>query len=449
MIGEDVLVSVILPVANEKLYLREAVESIIWQSYPHLELLIVDGSDNPKNTIGFLPSDGRIRLLTREKQGVADALNFGIHLASGKYIARMDADDVSHPKRLEKQVTFFENHEKIDLLCTGFTRIGRNGEFLGVGNLPQNHDELMARLLFENPICHSSVMFRSETLPNAGPYQAVFVEDYDLWTRFVFERKAAILQEQLVEFRRHDGNLTLSGEERLIKGEAAIIRRYQERLFGLDLGEYPNGAFVGNYHLLSQSENGRCLPKNYIRMQVKLLNELCKAANSLPNEFSRFVLLELQKRWSLLKECYYFPNEYNSERIPDAGNGISDRMGGASIEALLQESELRIEELYRMPLHIVIYGYGEIGKKALKRIEMLRTQERLRWELLGVVDKRRQEYNYLGKQFMTIQKDDMERLPFDKVLIASVACEKEIKKDLLENGIDKAKLLSDAVLYRE
>jgi hypothetical protein len=191
------LVSVILPTYNAAAYLGKAIESILAQSYSNFELIIInDGSSD--NTAALLTQygDPRILVIHQPNLGLPKALNAGIQIAKGKYLARQDADDVSLPERLAQQVSFMEKNPSCALLGT-WTNI-MIAKDIGSGNLssqpsgrqhqhPTVNGALQVLLLMNNQFVHSSVMIRMACLKTIGLYsedpEYFPPEDYDLWLR--------------------------------------------------------------------------------------------------------------------------------------------------------------------------------------------------------------------------------------------------------------------------
>jgi glycosyltransferase involved in cell wall biosynthesis len=183
------LVSVVMPVFNGGTYLVDSIESILNQTFLDFEFIIIDdGSiDNTLKIISkYEDSDGRIIVISRENRGIIYSLNEGINRARGKFIARMDADDVSMPSRLEQQVKYMENN-KVDLCGSHSLLIGDNNEIKGLAVTPLTHDMCSLSLSFKVPFAHSSVMIRKSFISNHklqyGQSQYTFVEDLDLWIR--------------------------------------------------------------------------------------------------------------------------------------------------------------------------------------------------------------------------------------------------------------------------
>lgn len=199
------IVSVIMPVYNCEKYIQEAVESILNQTYTNFELLIIDDCSTDK-TVSIINNfkDPRIKLNVKEKNtGYTNSLNYGLTIAIGKYIARMDGDDISLPERFEKQVSFLEENQDV-VLCGTAYKIMHNKRYI---TFPEKHDLIKVRMLKGNQIAHPSVVIRASILkehhleynPKMEP-----AEDYDLWTRMLCLGKFHNLQEPLLNYRIHE-----------------------------------------------------------------------------------------------------------------------------------------------------------------------------------------------------------------------------------------------------
>jgi glycosyltransferase involved in cell wall biosynthesis len=202
-------ISVLMPVFNCALYVKEAIESILNQTYTDFEFLIIDDCSTDA-TLQICKSfhDERIVIVEKENNsGYTNSLNYGLSTAQGKYIARMDGDDISFPTRFEKQLAFMEANEDVALCGTNFSIIGNDG-FI---NLPQFHEDIKISLLSGNCIVHPSVMLRKSTIDrhnfnynlNMEP-----AEDYDFWVRLLLIGKLYNIQESLLLYRVHEGQVS-------------------------------------------------------------------------------------------------------------------------------------------------------------------------------------------------------------------------------------------------
>jgi len=205
------LVSVVMCNYNTKEeYLRSAIESILRQTYEHFEFIIVDDA-SPGNDVEVIQSyrDPRIILLRNEhNRGVAYSCNRGLALAKGEYIARMDADDIALPYRLEKQVAYMEKHRDVDILCAQAKLIGsRHGVF--APNLTRP-DRMKTALFFGCPIVHPTVMFRASFIKEHGIRykENTMAEDYELWSRCIRVARIREYPHVLLHYRVHAAQIS-------------------------------------------------------------------------------------------------------------------------------------------------------------------------------------------------------------------------------------------------
>lgn len=199
-------VSVVMPVRDAESHISEAVESLVAQTFSEWELLVIDdGCEDRTIEVVKAFADDRIRVLELGGHyGIAVALNLGLRESNGRYIARLDADDVAHPSRLQIQVEHMDANPQIGLLGSWFEtiesppQISRHAPFSA---------EIYFTMLSGNPICHSSVMLRKSVLrDNKLQYRQEFVpsEDYDLWQRIAVLTEVEIFPEVLVGYRVHE-----------------------------------------------------------------------------------------------------------------------------------------------------------------------------------------------------------------------------------------------------
>ncbi|CAA6604972.1 Glycosyl transferase family 2 (fragment) [Rhodospirillaceae bacterium LM-1] len=158
-------ISVLLAVRNGAAYLQAALESISAQSLADYELIVIDdGSSDPTPTILDAWHDDRmIRLHNQESLGLAGALNRGLEIAKGDYIARHDADDLSRPERLEAQTSYMDAHPDTVILRTAYDVIDEAGRQIETQRQPLDDPAIRWQMLFHNAFCHSSVMLRRRT----------------------------------------------------------------------------------------------------------------------------------------------------------------------------------------------------------------------------------------------------------------------------------------------
>jgi glycosyltransferase involved in cell wall biosynthesis len=212
-------ITVLMPVFNGSKYLRPAIESILEQSFTDFEFLIIDdGSTDNSLEICRTYSDARMRIVENGKNlGLIDTLNKGLSIARGKYIARMDCDDISAPRRLEKQFLFMEENPELGGCGTWFERIG-NGKHT-IHRFPKGNDDIKFCLVFDNAFLHSSMLLRTAFLEEYGlRYDRGYThaEDYEFWVRCISHARFVNLPEALVQYRYHEGNVShkFSSEQR-------------------------------------------------------------------------------------------------------------------------------------------------------------------------------------------------------------------------------------------
>lgn len=207
------ILSVVMSVYNGGKFLEEAVLSVLNQTFTGFEFIIIDdGSiDNSKKIIESF-KDARIKLISRENKGLIYSLNEGIAQAKGKYIARMDADDICLPQRFEKQLKFLTDNQDVVLLGTFAKFIDENGKETGEYKVPINYRDIRKEIFWHNPFVHSSVIFERSIFNKAGAYDAKYkhAEDFELWSRMVPKFKSANLPEFLLKYRMLESGVTKS-----------------------------------------------------------------------------------------------------------------------------------------------------------------------------------------------------------------------------------------------
>ena len=193
MLDKKDLISVILPVYNAEKYLKEAILSILNQSYSNFELIILnDGSKDSSMAIinKFKLIDSRIRVIDRENKGLVYTLNEGLVIANGEFIARMDADDICLPNRFESQIMLMKDN-KLDICGCHYFLINEEGSIDGLNLVPISHELCILSLSSKVPFAHPSVMIKKDFLYKKniqyGQSQYKIAEDFDLWLRMFKE----------------------------------------------------------------------------------------------------------------------------------------------------------------------------------------------------------------------------------------------------------------------
>lgn len=242
-----------MPVYNAARFIRESVESILGQTLTDFEFLIFDdGSTDESLSILRSFDDPRIKLtISSENFGYVHWLNVGIAMAKGRYIARMDADDISGKTRLEKQVEFLEQNPDYVLCGTNYEMFPQGG----ASSLPETDESIKIGLLSITPFCHPSAMVRTKVLEEHKlTYNAQYMpaEDKELWGRLASFGKYANLKEVLLRYRVHDQNMSYkprTSEQQKIIDQAAVD--YTEWFFsnhGLSSSDVGNLVTLFNQH---------------------------------------------------------------------------------------------------------------------------------------------------------------------------------------------------------
>jgi GT2 family glycosyltransferase len=197
-------ISVVTSVFNGEAYLEECVDSILNQTFQDFEYIILNnGSTDRTPEILNRYADPRLRIIHQENLGIARSLNKGIHLANSELIVRLDADDYSVPQRLDKQITFMEQHPEIVLCGSRFELLVGKKTFDQETLFIEENKAIRKAMSCFNPFSHSTVVFRKKTFIESGCYNEKFEysQDYDLWLRMLGFGEAHILRDKLSTIR--------------------------------------------------------------------------------------------------------------------------------------------------------------------------------------------------------------------------------------------------------
>lgn len=203
-------VSILMPAYNVENYIAEAIDSMLAQTYDDFELFVLDdcSTDNTAKIVASY-TDKRIRHI-RHKQnlGLANNLNEGLKLAQGKYIARMDGDDISLPTRLQTQIDFLEANPDIDLCSCGLQMFGMEDT---VWIRESDPEDVKITMMFFSPVLHATSVWRRDSFEKNNLYynqDAFPAEDYDLWSRAIFHCKLVNIPQVLYKYRIHGLQVT-------------------------------------------------------------------------------------------------------------------------------------------------------------------------------------------------------------------------------------------------
>ena len=253
VLKQNPLISVIMPVYNGEKYLREAIDSILNQTYTNFEFIILnDGSTDRTEEIILSYDDSRIVYVKNEENlQIVKTLNKGIALAKGKYIARMDADDISLSERFEKQIYFMEQNSEVDICGTWIQMFGGKDIHW---KPPTTHDDIKVELLFGSGLAHPTVMGRRSFFVE-NKYKEKFekAEDYALWVETIDKYHFINIPEFLLLYRTHTSQISMrtKNEQNDITNiiRKDFIRNFKEYMDCRDLKNFQD--FINQKSFLS------------------------------------------------------------------------------------------------------------------------------------------------------------------------------------------------------
>lgn len=423
-------VSVIMPVCDDnENFLKEAISSITSQTWRNLELIIVDGSQDAQRTKCLVENqnDNRIRYYYREKNGLADALNYALERSLGEYIARMDADDISVTGRLKKQVAFLEMNPDISVVSSSFAVIDGAGNILEQNILGMSHEEIKTGLIFENPVCHPSVMFRRRVLDHGWRYGNAFSEDYELWIRMIPYEQFAVMPDILLYYRQYGGNISSRMLERVESSSIHSLKEYLTKNLSLDVGAYDNDQFLKSYQFGSLKTRGYEERLRYLEIQIRLLREIMQRNSELL--FFNMDMLEeaLKLRWKKLLKLFDVECNWSSDDL-----------------VTVRENRKRFMELQNQPIRFFFYGAGNEAGRVICRYEELLEKKQLSWKVQGVIDRTDKVVQIGGLSYRTRRIHELTEAEYDFIIITSERYYDAIRKELIEMGVEHGQIMRDA-----
>lgn len=291
-------ISVLMPTYNTEKYLKEAIESILNQTFTDFELLVIDdcSKDNTRNIV-LSYNDKRIRLIDGLQKGLAAALNFGIKIAKGEYVARMDADDIALPERFSKQVEFLDAHKDISVLGTWQERFGVR---TGIHQTKANHEDIKAKLLFGCDMCHSTIMLRRSDLLKYDLFynEQSPQEDFELWIRAIKKVKFANIPEVLSRYRTTADSISIAKKKELEQYEVSLIKKQLKENLKINLKPQEDDLVQRRYNPLTRRNQQE--QDAYILAYKQLCKKIIKQNNKLkyyaPESLQEEVNVRLNER---------------------------------------------------------------------------------------------------------------------------------------------------------
>lgn len=289
-------ITVVMPVYNTERYLRQSINSILSQTFGDFEYIIIDdcSTDDSLDIINSYP-DIRIKVVKNQKHlGVSASANKGFILARGKYIVRMDADDISLPERLFQQYEYMEKHSKVDLCGSRVRIIGSHRTW----KYPSEHEKIKCRLLFNSSFAQPSLIFRKSTfVKNNLYYNNNFIrgEDYELWVRSIDKLKCSNMCEVLLLYRmtqkKKQKYFTKNGQKWPIESRIKMLR---------NLGIATENKVINIHQQLSLK-----IPPRKKEDIQEVANHIRNILNvNKKNKYFKEKLLKLELRFQWLQYCY-------------------------------------------------------------------------------------------------------------------------------------------------
>lgn len=229
-------VTVLLPVYNAERYLATALDSVLEQSFTDFECLVInDGStdSSPEIIKNYQAKDARLRVISRPNKGLIATLNEGLGAARGEFVARMDADDICLPDRLQKQVELLDSRPEVGVCGTDVEAFDDESGYSQHMSAPTTHENCMVKLLFGTPLYHPTVMYRKNLIFQNDLYYSpeyIHCEDYELWMRFAEHTSFANINEILLRYRAHEQQVSVAHNDTTVKSQLKALDNYLGKL---------------------------------------------------------------------------------------------------------------------------------------------------------------------------------------------------------------------------
>lgn len=280
MVGDRALtprVSVVIPVRNAERWIEHCLDSLVSQNYQGFETVLIDDGCTDR-TVELAQSRGlaRLRVVRGPQAGLAAALALGVHVAQGDIIIRLDADDISHPDRIARQVSYLEAHPECVALGSAAQVISEDGAVVGKIHPPESDTAIRLRMTTRSPFIHPSMALRTSAVLRAGNYRSsgdvVYAEDYDLWHRLAREGLLANLPDQLVQYRITSTGVSRAHWRTIAASAQDIAADSMESWLGMALSRHER-ELVGMFHARSR----RVSPDEALKLAAILIKARAKA----------------------------------------------------------------------------------------------------------------------------------------------------------------------------
>lgn len=263
-------VSVLIPTFNSERNIEQCIRSVLAQTYSDFEIIIVDDSttNETKEKIEFF-NDSRIKIMDGPREGLAEALNYGIKECRGEFIARLDSDDYSERTRFQKQIDYLDSHPNIVICGTWQRHFGKDSY---IHKTASDSNQCKSNLLFTCDLCHSTLMIRKQFLIDNELYYSKEhqAEDFELWSRVLDHANIANIPEILGSYR-HENNITTKKKDKLVFDQMDIVTASLKNKLGVELSDSEKRYFVGHINPFFEKAlfPDICADKKYHYEQLK------------------------------------------------------------------------------------------------------------------------------------------------------------------------------------
>ena len=308
--SKNPLITVLMPTFNSENYIAETLWSVFEQTCSDFEVLIMDeaGSSPETAEVVNLFEDDRIRLVRNETRlGLAESLNEGIRIARGKYIARIDADDLAREDRFELQADFLEKHGEYGLCGSRQHHFGVDNDF--IHEVAVEHEDIKAALIYGCEVCHSTIMIRKDLFLNNNLFydNTKKAEDYELWTRAIHKFKFHNLKEVLGEYRIGADNITKNKFNALSAESAEIASNNLSKYLHVEVPKMHIPFLTGWENMFEEVDSDK--RKSALKEEESILREMAKNNLEYKEYKDSSLLIAINRRWRWVLGKYSYGHD--------------------------------------------------------------------------------------------------------------------------------------------
>ena len=308
--SENPLITVLMPTFNSENYIAETLWSVFEQTCSDFEVLIMDEASSSPETAEVISmfEDDRIRLVRNETRlGLAESLNEGIRIARGKYIARIDADDLAREDRFELQADFLEKHGEYGLCGSRQHHFGVDNDF--VHEVAIEHDDIKAALIYGCEVCHSTIMIRKDLFLSNNLFydNTKKAEDYELWTRAIHKFKFHNLKEVLGEYRIGADNITKNKFNALSAESAEIAANNLSKYLHVEVPKTHIPFLTGWENRFEEVDSDKRI--SALKEEESVLREMAKNNLEYKEYKDSSLLMAINRRWRWVRGKYSYGHD--------------------------------------------------------------------------------------------------------------------------------------------